>query len=173
DDARRRLGRLCAEYEPKFRGLVAPKQQGEDVGKEQAMAIHRRIAELRLEFLAAVESGLTPEQRVRLAAVPREGPGLPAFVAEDAALVFVLLTAGLPHFAQPGALDALAEKLDLTAGQKKQFQAVAADYGPKIDRAGKQLLELRQEERAAMEKVLTEEQRAKWREMRKAGGEEK
>jgi hypothetical protein len=94
-------------------------------------------------------------------------------VAEDAALVFVLLTAGLPHFAQPGSLDALAEKLDLSAGQKKQFQVVAADYGPRIDRAGKQLLELRQEERAAMEKVLTEEQRAKWRQMRKAGGEEK
>jgi hypothetical protein len=25
-DARRRLGKPCAEYEPKFRGLVAPKQ---------------------------------------------------------------------------------------------------------------------------------------------------
>jgi Spy/CpxP family protein refolding chaperone len=173
DGPRQRIAKLCEAYEPKFRGLVAPKQQGQDVGKEEAAAIHKQIANLRTEFLAAVESELTPAQRGRLAAVLRGGPGLPAFVAEDAALAFVLLTAGLAHFSQPGYLDALADKLDLGGEQKKQFQKVAADFGPKIDKAGKELLELLQEQRTAMEKVLTDEQRAKWRQMRKAGGEDK
>jgi hypothetical protein len=173
DGARQRLAKLCADYESKFGALVAPKLGGETVGKEEAAAIHKQIADLRVAFLAAVEAELTPAQRVRLAAVLREGPGLPRYVAENAALVFVLLTASVAHFAQPDYLDALADRLGLGAEQKKQFQSAAADYGARIDKAGTELLALQQEERTAMEKVLTDEQRTKWREMRKAAGEEK
>jgi hypothetical protein len=173
DGPRQRLAKVCADYEPKFAALVAPKLGGENVDKEKAAAIHKQIADLRLAFLAAVEDELTPAQRVRLAALLREGPGLPRYEAEAATLVFVLLTASVAHFSQPDYLDTLTEKLGLSAEQKKQFQTAAADYGAKIDKTGKELLDLQQQERAAMEKVLTPEQRKKWQEMRKASGEEK
>ena len=70
--------------------------------------------------------------------------------------------AGLGQFAQPEYLDATAAKLELTADQKKEFQKIEAEYAPKLEKLGTQLADQVRTEREAMNKVLTEDQRARW-----------
>jgi hypothetical protein len=57
-------------------------------------------------------------------------------------------------------------KLGLSEEQKQQIYKLQADYDTKYTDLENQLKKLRAEERAALEKVLTETQRAKRRELR-------
>jgi hypothetical protein len=173
DGHRRRLAELVEKYEPQFRPLVVYKQQGVQVGPKEAADIHKKIAELRLDFLAAVEDGLTPAQRDRLAGLVRAAPGLPGYLQEEAALPFVLMTSGLRHFAQPEYLNDLADKVGLAGEAKEKLIKAEAEKDRELRKLGDKLQKVHREEREAIEKVLTDEQRARWKGLRKARGEEK
>jgi len=67
----------------------------------------------------------------------------------------------------------IGDKLGVSTEQKEQFQKIHAEYAGKIEKPAAQLKQLHQDQRTAVEKVLTEEQRAKLREMRKARGSDK
>jgi hypothetical protein len=172
DDAKQRLAQLRAQYEPKLATLIAPTLKGEKVGKKEWLANHQKVAQLRLALLAAVSSVLTENQRARLPAILREFPGLPHYVREDASCALLLLSAELCHFAQPEYLDTVATKLDLSAAQKAQFQKAQAQGLSEFNKLGAALTELVRAEREAVAKVLSDDQRAKWKEIRKAGGEQ-
>lgn len=122
------------QFENRFKELSA--QKPEDARKQ--------FRELKHEMCAAVGQELNDEQRVRLAGVIRDE---------------------FNQWQQPGFrrehVRAIEDKLGLTAEQKTQADKVVAD----CERAGEkplaQLKELCQQERQAVDKVLTDAQRAK------------
>jgi hypothetical protein len=67
-----------------------------------------------------------------------------------------------------GMLPAHFKQLGLSADQRTAIYKVQASYGAKIDALTQKILELRAEEKAEIDKVLTEAQRARLREL-KAG----
>ncbi len=163
DAQRQRLAKLADEYEPKFRALVG----------HEGDTVHKAIADLRLEFRAAVRSVLTEAQRAKLPRVLRESPGMPAIIRDDAGLAFVLLTSGPAHFAQHDYFATFAGKLDLSAEQQRQFQKIAAEYGPAIQKSGAALLAYLRQQTEDIEKLLTDDQRAQWRQIRKTKGDDR
>jgi hypothetical protein len=72
-----------------------------------------------------------------------------------------------------GALPQNYSKLGLSDDQKKKIREVRADYTAKIQELEDQIRELKKKEKAAMEDVLTDAQRARLRELvlEKAPGE--
>jgi hypothetical protein len=76
------------------------------------------------------------------------------------------------------ALPANWNKLGLTSDQKDAIYKAQAEYGAKIAALRKQIAELQKEQRTAMEKVLTEAQKTRLRELAteklpKTGGDQK
>jgi hypothetical protein len=163
DAQKDRLAKLADEYEPRFRVLVG--REGE--------AVHKGIADLRLDFRAAVRAELTESQRGKMAAILREAPGMLSVIRDDAGLAFAFLTSGPAHFAQSQYQDEFAGKLGLSAEQRQQFAKIAAEYGPAIQKTGAEMLALLRQQTEAIEKVLTDEQRTGWREYRKTKGDDR
>ncbi len=64
-----------------------------------------------------------------------------------------------------GALPAMWSKLGLTDEQKQNIYAVQGEYRAKIDALQRQIRQLQRQERGEMEKVLTDAQRARLREL--------
>jgi hypothetical protein len=64
-----------------------------------------------------------------------------------------------------GTLPANWSKLGLTDDQRQQIYTAQSEYRAKIDELQKQIKKLQREERVVMEKVLTEAQKARLREL--------
>lgn len=140
---KQKVEKIHEMYAKKFRDLAA--QKGENA--------RHKFHELRSEAMATVGKDLNDEQRARLHSVMREEFHRmhdPAVRREH--------------------LKAFADKLGLSAEQKEQVQKVHNEYEQKIEKLAEQLKQLHKDEHAAVEKVLTEEQRTKLRELLKSRG---
>jgi len=130
-------------YEKKFHDLAS--QKSED-------ARHKFHA-LRAEAMAAVGKELNDEQRAKLPATMREE---------------------FHRMHDPSVrrehLKAFADKLGLSAEQKEQVQKIHNEYEQKIEKPVDQLKQMHKDEHEAVEKVLTQEQRTKLRELLKSRG---
>jgi Spy/CpxP family protein refolding chaperone len=143
DEQKQRVEKIRAEYAKRFQDLAAQKTEGR----------RDQFRTLRHEQYQAIGRELTEEQRAEFRDMARK----------------------MFHHrrdAQPAARvafwKAIGEKLGVTPEQKEQFKKIRAEYASKKEKPAAELKELRQERHAAMAKVLTEEQRAKLQEMRKA-----
>jgi len=141
-DQKKKIGKIREEYETKFHDLHAMKEKGEHV--------HKQFRELRHQFLEAVRPELTDDQRAKLPVLMREEHH---------------------HWRNPATrhehMKAVFDKLDLSADQKEKIKKLHEDFEPKIKEDATQLKQLHHDEHDAMEKVLTDEQRTKWQEIRK------
>jgi len=142
DEQRAKVAKIREEYEPKFKEAATGKETGEKA--------HKQFRELRHQVVAALRAELNDEQREKLPLVLREEHRFWRNPERRREL-----------------FKALGEKLDVNAEQKEQFRKLHDEYDPKIKPLHAELKKLHQEEYAAVEKVLTEEQRAKWKELHK------
>jgi len=142
DEQKAKIGKIREEYEPKFRELAAGKEKGEKV--------HKQFRELRHQMTGAIRAELNGEQRDKLPIVMREEHRFWRNPESRREL-----------------FKALGEKLGVSADQKEQFRKLHDEYESKVKLLHTELKKLHQEEHAAIEKVLTEEQRAKWKELHK------
>jgi Spy/CpxP family protein refolding chaperone len=142
DEQKMKIDKIRAEYEPKFHELAADKEKGEKV--------HKEFRELRHKMVSAIRADLTEEQRDKL----------PAFVREEHRF---WRNAESRH----EMYKALGDKLGVTAEQKDQFRKLHEEYDPKAKALHAELKTLHHEEHAAIEKVFTEDQKAKWKELMK------
>jgi Spy/CpxP family protein refolding chaperone len=143
DAQRQRVEQIRQEYAKRFEALS--RQAGENK-RHQCRA-------LRHEKYQALARELSVEQRARL----RERVRQELAQRHDAAARVAFWTS-------------VGEKLGVSPEQKKQLQQIQADSAAKLAKPATQLKELRREAHAAVAKVLTEEQRAKLRERKQAGG---
>jgi len=131
------------QFENRFKELAA--QKPEDARKG--------FRELKHEMCAAVGQELNDEQRVRLQGVIREE---------------------FQQWQQPGFrrehVRAIEDKLGLSPEQKTQAEKVVAACERTSEKPLAQLKELCQQERQAIDKVLTDEQRAKLNQLMKGRG---
>ena len=139
-DQKKKLEEVREEHEAKFH---------EAAGRagEEGRNMYR---ELRRVFREAIGKELTDEQRAKLPGVLREEYREwrdPATRREH--------------------LKAIGEELGLNADQKDQIKKIHEEYDQKTEKPMAELKQLREEEHAAVDKVLTPEQRAKVQELRK------
>jgi len=142
NEQKTKIDKIRAEYEPKFHELAGDKEKGERV--------HKQFRELRHHMVSAIRAELTDEQCDKL----------PAFEREEHRF---WRNAESRH----EMYKALGEKLGVNAEQKDHFRKLHEEYDPKIKALHAELKKLHQDEHAAIEKVFTEEQRTKWKEMHK------
>jgi Spy/CpxP family protein refolding chaperone len=145
EEQRQKIGKVREEYEKKFHDLAAQKEKGEKV--------HRQFRALRHEFIAAVRPELTDEQRAKLPVILREEH-----------------RQWRNPVTRREIFKSIGEKLGVTPEQKEQIKKIRDEYNPKVEPLVTKLKEMHQEEHAAIEKVFTDEQRAKWQELRKSRG---
>jgi len=145
-DQKQRVQKIREEYGPKFCALM--EKQGEDTFKEFRELRHRALKEL--------HQVLTDEQRTMLPAI------LHAEFHQwhDAA-------------ARKEKLKDLADKLGVNNDQREQLHKTMADYHRQMEQPTTQFRELKREERAAIEKILTPEQRNKFQTLSKGTSDEK
>ncbi len=140
EEQKQKIDKVRAEFREKFQQLATN-------NSEKSPA---KFHELRHEAFKAITAQLTPEQRSKFWSAFREERH---------------------HWhnstAQAKEHNAFAEKLGLSADQKKQIDQVCTEFSKKREEAVKQLKQLRQEEHTAMAKVLTAEQHLKLNELRK------
>ena len=139
-EQKKKLEEVREENEKKFREAAA--QQG-DEGR-------RQFRELRREFYAAIGKELTDEQRAKLPGVLRTE----YHVWRD------------PE-ARREFLKGIGDELGLSAEQKEELKKIRSEYNEKTEKPLADLKQLRQDEHAAVDKVLTAEQREKVQELRK------
>lgn len=142
DDQKTRIAAICETYEPKFQALASQTGKGD--------ALPGMFRDLRAQMVTAIRAELTEEQRDKLPLVLRQEYRYwrNADVRSE-------------H------IKAAGEKLGFTADQKAQVAKISEEYEPKIKAKHDELKKLHQEEMAAIEKVLTEEQRTKFKELHK------
>lgn len=140
DEQRKRAMTIAREYE----GKCAEMKKGNAADKDAQMHA------LKVEGFEAFCGVLTEDQRVKL-------PG----VLKDE-----MHTWHSPEMASKLRND-IADRLQLTADQRKQFEKVCSDYGPKIEKQKGQLKQLWMDEHAAVDKVLTDAQRTQFRQLLK------
>jgi len=143
EEQRRKIASIREEYEPKFR----------EVCTQSSDSARKKMRELRAQFFADIRPVLTEEQRAKIPGVLREE-----------------FQQWRDPMARGERLEQVADQLGVTSDQKSQIQKIAAEYRPKVERLASQLKETFQEERASIEKVLTDEQRTKAHEMWKNVG---
>jgi len=140
---KQKLEKVHGQYEKKFHDLA--RQKGEDA--------RHKFHELRSEAMTTIGKELNEDQRAKLPAVMREefhrmhDPS----VRREHMKVF-------------------ADKLGLSGEQKEQVQKIHSEYEQKIEKPVEQLKQLHKDEHEAVEKVLTQEQRTKLRELLKSRG---
>lgn len=143
EDQRQKVAKVREEFEPKFR----------EVCSQSTEAARKQMRQLRSDFLSELRGVLSDDQKAKL---------------------FGVLRQEFHHWRDPVArhqhLEALAEHLGMNAEQKSQLQKVRSEYQPKVEQLATQLKETFQEERASIEKVLSDEQRTKAQEMWKEFG---
>jgi Spy/CpxP family protein refolding chaperone len=143
EEQRQKVEKVREEYEPKFR----------EVCSQATETARKQMRELRSEFFAGLRGVLNDDQKAKL---------------------FGVLRQEFHQWRDPVArqqhLEAIGEQLGVNAEQKTQIQKIRSEYEPKIERLATQLKDTFQEERASVEKVLTDEQRTKAQEMWKQIG---
>jgi len=139
-EQQQKLDKVRAEFRGKFKQLAT--KEGEKRPEQ--------FRELRHEAFKAIAAELTPEQRSRFWTTFREE----RHHGHNAAV------RGKEH-------EAFAEKLGLSAEQRKRVEQICSEYAKKRADEVAQLKQLRHEEHTAMAKVLTAEQREKLHELRK------
>ncbi len=144
DDQRQRVMKIRDEFQPKCLALMD--QKGEDA--------FRQFHELRSAAHREVRQILTEEQRTKLPGIQREE----FHRLHDPAI-------------RREFMNSVAEKLNATKDQREQVQKIMAEYNPKMEQPTAEFKKLHQEERAAIEKVLTPEQREKLDVLRKSKGD--
>lgn len=145
DDQKKKLEAVREDHEQKFHEAAA--QQG-DEGR-------RQYRDLRRVFYEAIGKELTDDQRAKLPGVLREE---------------------YQEWRDPATrrehLKAVADELGLTTEQRESLKKIHAEFDQKTEKPMADLKQMRQDERAAVDKVLTDEQRAtvqKLRQEREAG----
>lgn len=145
-DQKQRVQKIHEEFGPKFCALM--EKQGEDSFKE--------FRELRSRAHQELGQILNDDQRAMV-------PGI--------------MHQEFHKWHDPAArreqLKIVADKLGLNNEQREQFQKIIADYNGQMEQPTAQFKQFHQEERAAIEKVLSPDQRAKFEEMVKGKGEQK
>jgi len=139
DEQKKKIEPILEEYEPKFHELAA---KGE--------ASREEFRKERHEFHEAIAKELTDEQRLKLPGVLREE---------------------YHQWRDPAAhrehLKALADQLGLDDKQREEVKKIHADFDKKDEPLMAVVKQLREDERAATDKVLNDEQRQKVQEWRK------
>jgi len=143
EEQKAKVQKIRDSFAPKFEELA--QQKGDNVGKQ--------FRKLKHEAFGAVCEVLNPDQRNKFPGVIREEFRL-----------WRDTEARREH------LRAMADQLGLKEQQKEQEQKILDDYNRKIQQPANELKELHRQEAAAMEKVLTAEQRTKWQELKKQWG---
>jgi Spy/CpxP family protein refolding chaperone len=143
DDQRKQAEQLFNEYCTKF----------QDLDKEQGANVQGQFRALKHAEFEAFCGLLTDEQRVKLPGVLKEEMAL--WRSEDA---------------QAKMRNEIAEKLNLTADQREKIEKICTEAGPKIEKQKTDLRQNWKDAHAAVAKVLTEEQRTKFLELTKEGG---
>jgi len=142
DDQKMKVAKIREDFEPKFHELAAEKEKGEKV--------HKQFRELRHQVISAIRAELTDEQREKLPLMLRQEHRY-----------WRNTETRREH------LKGLGDKLGVSAEQKAQYRKIHEEYDPKVKALHAELKKLHQEEYAAIEKVFTEDQRAKWKELHK------
>jgi Spy/CpxP family protein refolding chaperone len=142
DEQKSKIDAIRADYGPKFQDLAAAKDKGEKV--------HKQFHELRHKEVSAIRAELNEEQRDKLPLVLREEHRF-----------------WRNSVSRREHLKAVGEQLGVTAEQKDQFRKLHADYDTKVKTLHAEVKKLHHEEHTAIEKVLTEEQRAMWKDLHK------
>jgi Spy/CpxP family protein refolding chaperone len=133
-EQQQKIGKLRAEFWQKFQGL--PNQKGEHICRE--------YRELWMDAVAAGNEMLTPDQRAKLPAIRRQD--------FDEHHDFTL---------RPDHVKEIGDQLGLSAEQRKRIEKICTAYDKKAEQPRAQLKQLCKEKSAAIEKVLTADQRAK------------
>jgi len=142
DEQKTKINKIRDEYESKFHEVAASKEQGEKSMKQ--------FRELRHQMIGAIRNELNEEQRAKLPAIIREEYRFWRNVDTRRELC-----------------KELGEKVGVNTQQKEQFKKIRDEYDPKMQPLRAQLKQFRQDEHTAIDKVLTEDQRAKWKDLRK------
>jgi len=139
DDQRKKLEAVREEHEQKFHDLAAKGEEGRGPYRE-----------LRHVFFEAIGKELTDDQRAKL-------PGL--------------LREEYQEWRDPVArrehLKAVGDELGLNDDQKAKIKTIHEDYDKTTQEPAAQLKQAREDEHAAVLKVLTDDQRAKLEQLRK------
>lgn len=143
DDQKAAVEKMCNEYGPKFQQLD-PKDP----------KVSEKFQSLKSEHFEAFCRILTDDQRVKL----------PALIQEE-------LQAGRTPSSKSELRNAMVEKLGLTDDQKQRLDKVCDEYATKIEEQKTRIRDLCKEKQAAIEKVLTEPQRTRFRDYVKATNE--
>lgn len=146
DDQQQKLRKIHDEFQPKFFVLV--EQKGADT--------FRSFCELRVQAIKAMRQELNEEQRALL----------PSFVRAE----FHKLHNPASRREQ---LQIIADKLGVNKDEREQLQKILTEYDRQMEQPAAQLKQVHREEHAAIEKVLTAEQREKWQTMQKNTSQEK
>jgi Spy/CpxP family protein refolding chaperone len=139
DEQKAAIAKIRADYGPKFHELALSKDSGEHP---------QQFTKLRHQMVKAIRAQLNDEQRDKLPLVLREQH---RFWHDPASRREVF--------------NALGETLGVSAEQKQQFYRLHQEYEPKVRPLHAELRKLHQEEHAAIGRVLTDEQRAQWKEL--------
>jgi len=142
DEQKAKIDKIRETYAPKFREVA--------MGKEPGEKAHKQFRKLRHQVVRAIRAELNDEQREKLPVVLREEHRFWRNPESRREL-----------------FKALGTKLGVSAEQKEQFREIHDRYDPKVKPLCAELRKLRQEEHAAIENVLTAEQRARWKELHK------
>jgi Spy/CpxP family protein refolding chaperone len=138
DDQKKKLQPVLEEHEKAFLEVAAKGENGREGFRKQ-----------RQEFRTAIAKELTDDQRAKLPGVLREE---------------------YRQWRDPATrrdhLKGLADQLGLDDKQREQIKAVHAEFDKKDEEPTAQLKQLREQEHAAVDKVLTDDQRKKVQELR-------
>lgn len=143
EQQKQQVEKTAMQFEKKFKELA--ERNPENASKQ--------FRELKHELFTAVGQELTDTERIRAQAVLREE----------------FHQWRQPEFRREH-LKALEDKLALNAQQRTQAEKILTDCEQRIEKPVAQLKELHQQERAAVEKILNDEQRAKLKELMKSRG---
>jgi Spy/CpxP family protein refolding chaperone len=138
DEQRQKVETIREEYEPKFREVCS--QSSEDARK--------KMRELRSEFINDLRRVLNDDQKTKAWGVLRQE-----------------FHQWRDPLARHMRVDEIGEQLGVNADQKAQILKIHAEYRPKIEPQITQLKETFEQERAAIDQVLNDEQRTKAHEM--------
>jgi transcription initiation factor TFIIIB Brf1 subunit/transcription initiation factor TFIIB len=138
-----KIAAICEKFDSRFQELA--QKQGQDA--------QGQLQELRSEAFSAIRQELTDQRRAKLPGALREEFeewNNPSKESEH--------------------LQAISQKLNLSQDQQQQIRQIMTQASEQLEQPRAQLRELHQQEHAAIEKVLNDQQRQQFREMLKGRG---
>jgi len=138
-----KLREACEKFEPKFH----------EVAQQKGQEAFKKMHELRHEAFASIGQELTPEQRAKLPGVIREE-----------------IMAWHDPSMRSEHLRTIGDKLGLNDDQRNQIKQILGTFSSTLEQTRTELRQVLQQEHAALDQVLNEQQRTKLREMTKING---